>query len=161
LHPFSLDDPKQNPYSLESEMLGPYALLKPGESTGFHYDWYAAKIGANLAVLDCSNVGVICEPLSAELSGDTIFDLTLKGHFGVFYKADMQMVFLDRNDREILKGPKPKFPVSPIEPVQPPKIARVGGEIHIPENAVKVALNVYDTKGRFLGELARAQILRN
>lgn len=155
------DDPRQNPYNFESEMIAPYADLKPGESTSFHYDWYSAKTGPNLPVLDCSDVGVICEPFSAELSGGTILDLSLNGQFGVFYKGNMQVVFLDENDKEILKGPRPKFAVTPLEPVRLAEMAGVAGQIYIPENAVKVALYIYDTKGQFAGQLAEAKIQSN
>jgi hypothetical protein len=153
--------PEEFIYNFESEMIAPFADLEPGQSSNFHYDWFAARIEPNLPVVACSDVGVVCEPLSAELSGDTIFGLNLEGSFGVFYKGYMQMVFLDENNKEILEGPKPKFPITPLEPVRPLKIAGVAGQIHIPKDAVKVALNVYDAKGRFAGKLAEAKILKN
>ena len=35
------DDPKETPYFLESEILSPYAALKPDEDYMFHYEaWF-------------------------------------------------------------------------------------------------------------------------
>lgn len=149
------EDPKDNPYNFESEMIAPFALLKPGESTSFHYDWYAAKIGSNLPVINCSDIAVTCKPLTAKLQND---QLILDCHFGIFHKAALELVLLDDKDKQIEKSPR--IAVSPLKPVTVLQMQELTNEIGVPENAVKIAFYAFDAKGKLLGELARAEIIR-
>ena len=147
---------KDTPYLLESEVLSPYAALDPGETYTFGYDWYAAKVPVGSAVVACSDLGITCKPLSAKLCNGK---LTLVGHFGVFYKGNCHLVFLDENGKEVKKAPH-ELPVTPLRALvlSQTKLAK---DIDVPENADKLAIYVYDTKGQFLGELAKTKILRN
>jgi len=146
------DDPVECPYFMESEVLSPFAELKPGESYSFHLDWYAAKISGNYPVLDCTNVGVTCEPFAAKAGGGT---LTLSGRFGVFYPGTSRAIFLDADDREIGKADL-RLAVSPTEPVALSAEATRG--ITVPANSAKVSLILIDRMGRVLGELSRSDI---
>jgi len=56
------DDPVETPYRIESEVLSPFAGLRPGESCTFHLEWSAARIGGDFPVLACTPVGVTCGP---------------------------------------------------------------------------------------------------
>ena len=151
------EDLRQNPYNFESEMIGPYAHLKPGQSSSFHYDWYAAKIGPNMPVVGCSELAVTCKPLSARLEDAR---LTLSGHYGLFQNGYIQLVLLDENNREIKKAQK-RLPVTPLRPVDLSGMSELTAGIDVPETAQKAALCVYDTTGQVLGELATAKILKN
>jgi hypothetical protein len=136
--------PQDNPYLLETEILSPFASLNPGQSYTFHYDWYAAKIPLDSAVKACNQVGVTCRPLSAAFHGGK---LVLDGSYGVFYKANCRLIFLDENDNEII------FILS-----QTPKLS---SGIDAPENARIIAIRLCDTAGRTIGELDRAQVRRD
>src|SRR5439155_227580 len=70
---------------VESEVLSPMASLKPGQSYSFQNEWAVAKIGGNLPILDCSNVGVTCESL-------TVKDGKVTGRFGVFYTGTAEVL---------------------------------------------------------------------
>jgi len=147
---------KDNPYLLESELLSPFATLSPRQSYTFHYDWYTAKVPPGSDVTACNDIGVTCKPLSAKLCNGK---LTLDGDFGIFYKGSCRLVFLDRDSNEIKKAPD-KLPVTPLQPLVLSQI-KLPEDIKVPENAAKLAVYVYDTKGLLLGELAKTQILRN
>jgi len=147
--------PDDTAYLMESEVLSPFASLKPGESYTFRYDWYTAKVPPGSAVVTCSDIGVTCKPLSARLCNGK---LTLDGDFGIFYKGSCCLVFLDRDGNEIKKA-SDKLPVTPLEPLILSKIKLAEG-IKVPENAARLAVYIYDTKGKPLGELARTGILQ-
>jgi len=151
------ENPKDNPYVLESEILSPYATLEPGESYTFHYDWYAAKLPPNSPVIDCSSIGVTCKPLSARLRDG---NLILDGQYGVFYKANCRLVLLDGNGNEI-KEVSMQVPVTPLQPLILSQMPKFTEDTDVPENAHKLAICLYDTKGKTLGELARTQIQRD
>jgi hypothetical protein len=147
---------KDTPYLLESEILSPYAALERGESYTFHHDWYAAKVPSGCVVAACNDIGITCKKLSAELCDGR---LAVKGLYGVFYKGNMRLAILDGNDNKI-KEVGDEVSVTPLEAVvlSELKLAKVE---KIPENAKKLAIYLYDAKGQFLGELDKAEILRN
>ena len=148
---------KDNPYLMESEILSPFAELQPGQSYTYKYDWYAAKVPVGSAILACNDLGVTCKSLSATLSnGKFIID----GQFGVFYNANCHLVFLDENDSEIKKV-NGALPVTPLQPLIFSQMLLSAEDIDIPENAETLAIHLYDTKGNFLGQLAKTKILRN
>jgi hypothetical protein len=151
------EDPKDNPYVFESEVLSPYAAIDPGESYTFHYDWYAAKISSGSAVVACNDIGITCKPLSAELRDGRLF---LDGHYGIFYKGHIRLVLLDENDNEI-KEVSGDLAVTPLHPLNLSELAKSAEGITAAENAARVAIYVYDAKGQFLGELAETEILTN
>ncbi|MHC4623420.1 MAG: DUF4380 domain-containing protein [Planctomycetota bacterium] len=149
------ENPKDNPYLMETELLSHFANLEPGESYTSHYDWYAAKIPADSPVVACSDVGVTCEALSAAIRNNRF---VVKGSFGVFYKGHCRLVLLDKNGDRIKEMPD-HIPVTPLHPF----VLSQGTQIFasaVPLNAVKIAIRLYDAGGQFLGELAGAQIRR-
>ncbi|HUW18170.1 MAG TPA: DUF4380 domain-containing protein [Sedimentisphaerales bacterium] len=150
------EDPKDNPYLLETEILSPFANLQPGQSYTFHYDWYAAKVPPDFPVVACSDVGVTCQPLTARLRGRK---LVLSGGFGVFYKANCCPVLLDANGNKIKELGSP-VPVNPLEPLVVSGTAESFGDTDIPASADKIALYLYDAEEQMLGELAGAKIQR-
>jgi hypothetical protein len=150
------EHPSENPYVLESEILGPMASLQPGESTVFEMDWYAAKIPKNSAVEACNDVGIICEPFTAELKNGRFL---LHGTFGIFYRGEMGLKLFDRDGGE-LRLTISKIAVTPLEPVDLSGFRLRTSPMQIPEDAASAALIVYDKIGLVLGELARTPIIR-
>ena len=141
------NDPVANPYVLESEIISPFARLRPGESTTWHYDWYACRIGGNHAVVDCNRVGLTCERLTACRSGG---QARLGGRFGVFYLGHAEASFLDRAGH--VCGTGPRWPVSPAKPLV------LSGSATAPLEAVTISVVLRDTAGNIRGELAQARI---
>ena len=84
------DDPAENPFVFESEILGPFARLMPGESCHWHYDWYAANIGGDFPVVDCAEAGIVSEPLA--VTGEAGNRMLLRGRFGVFAPGTLRAV---------------------------------------------------------------------
>ena len=82
------NDPRENPYVFESELLSPFARLQPGKSYTWRYQWSACRIGGDFPVIGCSDAGLISQPLTARRNGDR---LRLQGRFGVFHLGRLQM----------------------------------------------------------------------
>jgi Domain of unknown function (DUF4380) len=106
-------DPKTFPYFLESELLSPFAQLDPGESYTFGYDLYAAAIGGDYPILNCSEAGVVCEPFTAVAEENR---LMLKGRFGIFCRGIARLVFRDADNKPIGQESFERA-VSPLEPL--------------------------------------------
>lgn len=139
-----------NPYVFESEVLSPFAQLKPGQSYTWHYDWYAANIGGNFPVVDCSDAGVIAEPLSADGSSKQI---RLKGRFGVFAPGKVCAEFANEQGQRLQTLDLP-FPVSPLKPLV------IDSTLTVLKNAASVKLLLIGTDGKTVGQLAKVDILR-
>lgn len=84
----------ENPYVFESELLSPFAQLKPGQSYTWRYDWYAANTGGDFPVIGCNEAGVIAEPLRAN---PTATGWRLRGRFGVFAESALHIEWRDGN----------------------------------------------------------------
>jgi hypothetical protein len=143
------DDPVATPPYIESEILSPLADLKPGESYSFHLDWFAAHIGGNYPVLDCTPVGVTCGALTARITASRRVLLT--GRFGVFYTAHAALVTLDGDGKDI-ETIDLKLPVSPLEALV------LGERMPLLTKAASVRLVLLDAAGKEIGELARTQM---
>ena len=145
----------ENPYVLETEVLSPFAHLKPGQSSSYHSDWYVAKIGGNLPVIDCTNVGVTCVPLQAGLSRG---NLTIRGgHFGVFENGQAALAFVDIDGDEIARG-YTTVAVSPNKPLTLEEVGKLAEGVEIPSRAVQLSLIVMDGSGENVGSLALSRI---
>ncbi len=143
------EDPLECPYFIETEVLSPFATLKPGESYTFRYDWYAAVIGGDYPVLDCTEAGVVCEPFVARVDRGK---LLLSGRFGVFHRGTAGLVFRDGEGKELSRS-KQRWPVTPSKPfVLSSELAAAPP----PAGAAAVELVIYDESGRELGRLAHA-----
>jgi hypothetical protein len=138
----------ENPYVFESEVLSPFADLKPGQSYTWRYDWYACNIGGDFPVLNCTDAGVVAEPLVATAAGDT---LQLRGRFGVFALGLLEAVACDARGRAVARQ---RLPV----PLTPLSAATVNVTLKVPATATTVALSLVGADGRPRGELARSSI---
>ncbi|MBI9019395.1 MAG: DUF4380 domain-containing protein [Phycisphaerae bacterium] len=142
------EDIKDNPYNFESEVISPYANLKPGEEYTYKYKWYTAKIPTGTGVRDCSDVGVVCEDLAAVRNGKS---LKITGKFGVFYEGSLSIHYADSDGKNIhAETIIPK--VSPLKEIVLPNT------IQAIDNTSSVSLNLYDKTGRDLGQLARVSL---
>jgi hypothetical protein len=138
----------ENPYVFESEVLSPFAQLKPGRSYTWRYDWYACNIGGDFPVVNCTDAGVVAEPLVASTEGDT---LQLHGRFGVFAPGRLEVVAQDARGRAVATQ-RLSAPVTPLA------AAVVSATLKVPASATTVVLAVIDPAGRSRGELARCSI---
>lgn len=146
------EDPKDNPYNFESEVISPYVNLLPGQEYIYHYEWYTAKIPAGLGVTECSGVGVVCEPLTAKRKGKT---LSVTGQFGVFYEGTIILLLLDQYGNTIEEY-VPGIRVSPLESL------KLDLNLNsITDQGKKIFLIVSDNKNCRIGEIANSLISEN
>ncbi len=90
------DDRGENPYVFESEVLSPFARLRPGESYTWAYDWCACNIGGDFPVVDCGDAGVVSERLICQREGER---LRLRGRLGVFHLGRLVLEAYDENGK--------------------------------------------------------------
>ena len=142
------DDPIETPFLIESEICSPLVTVKPGESYSFHLDWYAARIGGAYPILNCTDVGVTCEPFKATRAEGKV---RLAGRFGVFYPAHVDAVLLDANGAKIGQVPL-NLRATPAEPLV------LACEQSVAAEAVTICVVLRDGSGTILGELGRTMI---
>jgi hypothetical protein len=138
----------ENPYVFESEVLSPFADLKPGRSYTWRYDWYACNLGGDFPVLNCSDTGVVAEPLSATEENGL---LQLRGRFGVFAPGQLEAVLEDKSGRVIYRQ-RLTAPVTPLA------AATITAALPAPPSATAAVLSFLDVNGRIIGELARTPL---
>jgi hypothetical protein len=151
------DRVEENPYVLETEVLSPFAQLGPGQSSCYQTDWYVAKIGANSPVVGCTEVGITCQPLRADVTKGKLSHLG--GHFGVFERGEATLALIDTNGEEIARG-KARVSISPKRPLISAELSELGEGIQVPSRAVQLSLIVLDDSGKTLGQLAFTKIPR-
>ena len=101
--------------------------------------------------LSFKEVGVICEPLTAKLKGDT---LNVTGTFGVFYDGTISISAIDNNGN-LMKTLATGINVSPLEDLElNVNIDSVTGV----SKAVTVSVSVFDKNEKLIGKLADAVI---
>jgi hypothetical protein len=114
------DDPKTNHYVLESEILSPYAELKPQEEYHWTYRWNAANIGTETPeILGCTDAGIVAaEPLLTVVAktSDSL-KLAFSGRFGVFFPGTLSVECLDSQDQTLGK-PIPLAEATPLAEVR-------------------------------------------
>ena len=142
-------NPADNPYIVESELLGPKVRLLPGQQSSFAYDWYSANIGGDFPILSCGDYGCSCKPLVARRDGRNV---RIDGRFGVFYQARLGMEFLDAHGQLI--GAANLFDtISPLHPLVLDSLS-----VPAPVNAVAVRLALYGSDLKRLGEFGQTAI---
>jgi hypothetical protein len=92
------DDPQKNPYVFESEILSPFARLEPGQSYTWRYRWFATTLGGDQPAVDCTELALVSEPLSAQRDSSRF---RLRGRFGVFERGRVEVVALDSDGRSL------------------------------------------------------------
>ena len=145
--------PEDCGYGFESEIIGPYEKLNPSETADFHYEWYAATIGGNYQISDCSSYGVTCEKFSAALENN---DLKIHGRYGIFYEGSVQLQLKDESATVVAKS-KTSIPVSPLKPLVLENTKLAEG-IDFNNKAVEAVIVIRDVNGKTLGELAKTNL---
>jgi hypothetical protein len=145
----------ENPYLLETEVLGPLAALNPGESTSLRTDWYAAKIGKHLPVIACSAVGVTCKPLQVSRCGRTLS--IQDGHFGVFERGEAALAFLDADGAEIDRGSAREI-VSPTVPLASKELSKLTEDVKVPSDPTEVSVIILPVDREVVGYLGSARL---
>jgi len=157
------DDSAENPYVMESEIVGPFAALEPGESSTWRYGWAATNIGGDFPVVDCAECGVISEALTAlvELSleawvggnkASTVPPCELRGRFGAFMEGSARVNFLDAQGIQIGGADLPGH-VSPLQPLI------IAASLQVPAHTATVDLVLINSAGQLAGRLATAPLI--
>lgn len=134
------DNPKETPYFLETEVLSPYATLKPGEEYSFPVHWAPTRI--TNPVRKAVWVGAISEPLSGKIVDGKI---TLKGIFGVFMPGMLKALFFSAKGEAL--------GTETLEPVDPREVVRLDKTVPAPKDVFRVSVAVFDAEGNNLGFL--------
>jgi hypothetical protein len=134
------DDPKQNPYILETEVLSPYATLNPGEEYSFPVYWSPTSVPN--PVLNAVWAGAINEPLAANLEGGQV---SLKGVFGVFTPGTLVANLYNVMGEELGQAN--------LQTVDPREVVRLDKSIPAPAGAFRVSVFVKDSEGENRGYL--------
>ncbi len=140
------DDPKKTPYFFESEGMGPYATLEPGEEYSYPIYWSPTRV--TNPVHDAVSAGIISEPLTAKIDGGKV---SLRGVFGVFVPGSLQAVFYSLMGEELSR--------ETLQAVDPREIVKLDKTLALPGNPYRVSVRVLDSTGENRGYLGNA-ILR-
>jgi hypothetical protein len=141
------DNPDENPYVFESEILSPFAELEPGQSYTWDYEWFATQVGGDIPIVDCTPTGVICQPLQANRTDKGIL---LKGRFGIFYEGSLAVHYLDASGKLVHN--------EVIAEVSPLKAFVLSHAAQPVKNVSSVSLHLYDKAGRDLGQLSMTSL---
>ncbi len=158
------NDRAENPYVMESEILGSFAALVPGESSTWHYGWAATNIGGDFPVVDCAECGVVAEALTAlmEMSledwagrndSSSALSCEVRGRFGVFVEGSARVNFLGANGAA-LGGTDLPGRISPLQPLL------VQTSVQVPAQTATVELILMDSAGQSAGRLAMATLIK-
>jgi hypothetical protein len=140
------DDPAENPYVFESELLSPFAALEPGQAFTWKYEWCACNVGGEFPVLDCTDAGVTCEPLWVHIDDRQV---ELSGRFGVFAPGQVRAELFDADGRNIgsLDLGISAAPQSPVV---------LDAKRPVPRETRSIAITLCGANGQLIGELARS-----
>jgi len=138
-------NPRVTPYYLETEIISPYIALKPGGEGSFETEWFATR--GSHPVMNVSDAGITCEPLSARAVGSTT---TLAGTFGVFYPGEAVISFKSRSGEELR--------ALSLGRVAPEQSLRLDRRIEVPAGTWRISLSVRDPQGRDRGELGNVTL---
>lgn len=148
------EHPKDNPFVLESEIISPYATIKPGQEYSFHYDWYSARIDQGLGIIDCNSFGVICEPLAVGIKGAT---LNITGKFGFFYDGTISISakYKDGSPEKVLTSP---IEISPLERLN--LNLKIEGLTNL--SAIEtVSISLFDKKKKVIGDFTSTELTKD
>ena len=92
------DDPDENPFVFESEMLSPFFEMPPGETFTWEYEWCATNIGGDYPVVACNELGVVAEPLEVSpVKSGGARRCRITGRFGLFALGKAWLRFADES----------------------------------------------------------------
>ena len=135
-----LDFGKLNLFHVEAEILGPLRKMAPGETQSLDIDWYVARCPG--PIVDVTQAGCAHRPLTGE-SIDAGIRLT--GVFGLFHLGNVQLVWLDENERVL--GAETLALVNPLN------VLRVDCVRRPPPGAQVAQLLLCDAQGQPISQL--------
>ena len=141
-------DRAENPYVFESELLSPYAQLKPGDRYTWSYDWYACRIGGDFPVVGCTEAGVVSEPLAARREGGRT---RLRGRFGVFHQGRLVLEAYDEKAR-FLMSKVLRTDANPLQAII------LNDEVEVPAATHRVVVAMQSSEGIRLGDVAQVSV---
>jgi len=141
------DSRADNPYVFESEILSPFARMRPGESFTWRYDWYACRIGGDFPVLACSDAGLVSEPLAFRRDGDRV---RLSGRFGVFHLGRLVIEAYDARSKTLMTEIVDAH-ATPLAPVV------LDHAFELPAATRSLALVLVEPEGKRIGEIAQSE----
>ena len=103
-------------------------------------------------VIDCTDAGVVSQPLSVRRKADGT--KTLSGRFGVFYQGSVAVRFYGDKDLPIAAGARDL----PVDPGRPLVLSESMLPFQPPAEARTLRLLLRGREGSFVGELARATL---
>jgi hypothetical protein len=115
----SANDPEQNPYVFESEILSPYAALQPQEEYQWHFRWFSCNIGTGeTQISDCTEAGVLTDKPQLVLYAQDVRqqNTRLTGTFGVFYPGQLVLTALNREGKTLSESII-RESITPLQPV--------------------------------------------
>ncbi len=143
--------PSENPYVIETELLGPFESLQPGQNASFDYEWRLARIGGDFPILDCTAAGCVAEALACKRKSNGA--ITLSGRFGVFYSGTVRIRLLDGNGHTISET----APVR-VSPAMPLVMQTDFPNVPAPPSARETEVVIYDVHNKTVDTLARCAI---
>ena len=127
---------------VETEVMGPLTNLEPAESCELRTAWQLAAISAE-EIVSVNHCGAVGQKLAVETS-------RVKGSFGVFCTADVELIAFDRASQ--IAGTFGLGKVSPLQPVV------LDEKISLPPSAVRCSLMLFDEHKNRLGILDHVQV---
>jgi hypothetical protein len=106
-----------------------------------------------MGVVSCNDMGVLCEPIKADLKDGKIL---LSGSGGIFYEGTLSVTAIDKQDRGtvVLDG----IAVTPLEPVDFKAIAAKPARKKVPAQTACIVIEIADREGNHIGRFAEANI---
>jgi hypothetical protein len=124
--------------NMELEVMGPLTRLNPGDSSHLNITWAACKASTVKRIIPA---GVVAEDIAVQ-------DGIITAKFGVFYGGNLQVVYLDKNKKQI--GIKNLNEVSPLAEV----IIQQSKSDYSVAAGIRYQIQTYDkTKTLELGEI--------
>lgn len=142
------DDPKRNPCVAESELISPFFDLEPGAAATWSYEWCAADIGGDFAVVDCTSAAAVVHPLRVVAADGGKVRLT--GHWGVFEAGRARGAWVGVDGRRIAE-----FELGAVSPAA---AFVLDVAMESPAGAVSLVVELVNRQGATAGDLGRAAV---
>ena len=146
-------DIEENPHLVESELIGPYAKLSPGDESLFDYEWRACSIGGDYPILSCNRFG--CTAQSFRVLRTYNGRHRILGRFGIFSCGIVRIVFKDPAAMETKTSLELATAVTPLNALI---LDDLFGELRIPDNAKYISIVLYSSEGCEIGEIAQTAV---
>lgn len=150
------NDRAENPPYLELELLSPLQKIQPGQQTQFNYKISVCSIAKGSSVQQVNEHAVIAKPLIAVRSGSSI---CITGQFGVFSQGRVRLRFEDADGEPIDATPIDSWPVSPFSDFT--LSLETTQDKQIQKQVARLALDLCDEDGLFIGELTQTTVWDN